>query len=151
MMPTENVQSLKDETVEEISTTNMGDNEYDDDEDLKDELEYITKDPIRKYQLTYNKSLCMSHKYPEVNVEDPAKDVELAPDEGNFPKDIMLEKDWDVKAYPHLHNPDGSNGKDQERRVRLTDQNYFMYTAYCQQRSKICKEPSIYILCCSLH
>ena len=130
MMPTLNVQSLKDETAQELLTSSKSDNEYDtannDDEDLKDELEYITKDPIRKYQFTYNKSLCMSHKYPEVNVEDPTKDIELAPGEGKFPNDIMLEKDWDVKAYPHLHNPDGSNGKDQERKVRLTDQNYFI-------------------------
>ena len=31
-----------------------------------------------------------------------------------------------MKAYPHLHNADGSNGKDQERRVKLTDQRYFI-------------------------
>ena len=38
----------------------------------------------------------------------------------------MRDYDWDIKAFPHLHNADGSNAKDQERRLRLTDQNYFV-------------------------
>jgi hypothetical protein len=33
---------------------------------------------------------------------------------------------WDVKAFPHLHNPNGSNGKDQERKSKLTDHYYFI-------------------------
>ena len=38
-----------------------GQDSDDDDEDLKDEVEYITKDPVRKYQFDYNKSLCTLH------------------------------------------------------------------------------------------
>ena len=38
----------------------------------------------------------------------------------------MSEKDWDIKAFPHLNNPNGSNGKDQVRKTRLTDQNFFI-------------------------
>ena len=35
------------------------------------EMEYIEKDPVRKYQLTdYNKSLCLSNMYPEVAPEN---------------------------------------------------------------------------------
>ena len=31
------------------------------------ETEFLTKDPVRKYQFAdYNKSLCMSNMYPEV-------------------------------------------------------------------------------------
>ena len=38
----------------------------------------------------------------------------------------MREKDWDIKAFPHLHNLDGSNAKDEDRKTRLTDQSYFI-------------------------
>ena len=38
----------------------------------------------------------------------------------------MSDEDWDIKAFPHLHNPDGSNGKDQDRVVKLSEQNYFI-------------------------
>ena len=102
-------------------------NELDsDDDDFRDEVEYITKDPVRKYQFDYNKSLCMAHKFPEIDTTDPTKDIELAPGEGKKPNDIMREIDWDIKAFPYLHNPDGSNGKDQERKTKLTEQNYFI-------------------------
>ena len=43
--------------------------------------------------------------------------VEVAPGEGQVPKDIMCDDDWDIKAFPHLHNPDGSNGKDQGEKL----------------------------------
>ena len=52
--------------------------------------------------------------------------ISVAPGEGKVPKDIMGEEDWDIKAFPHLNNPDGSNGKDQARGVRITDQNFFI-------------------------
>jgi hypothetical protein len=64
----------------------------------------------------------MANRYPEVASIDPTKDIEVAPGEG----DIMREKDWDVKAFPHWHNLDGSNGKDEDRKGRLTDQSYFI-------------------------
>ena len=35
----------------------------------KDEEEYREKDPIRKYQFDYNKTTCMTNKYPEANFE----------------------------------------------------------------------------------
>ena len=89
----------------------------DDDNDAeKDEIEYETKDPVKKYQFEYNKSLCMANKYPEISAND-IDTVSVAPGEGKIPKDIMGEEDWDIKAFPHLHNADGSNGKDQERKV----------------------------------
>ena len=66
------------------------------------------------------------NKYPEIDAMDPTKDIEVAPGEGKRPNDIMREKDWDVKAFPHLHNLDGSNGKDEERKTKVTDQSYFI-------------------------
>ena len=99
----------------------------DDDEcaEEKDDIEYETKDVVKRYQFEYNKSLCMSSKYPEVSANEN-NDVSVAPGEGKIPKDILNEDDWDIKAFPHLNNPDGSGGKDQERRARLTDQYYFI-------------------------
>ena len=67
----------------------------------------------------------MTGKYPEISINTEAS-VSIAPGEGQIPSDIMRDYDWDIKAFPHLHNTDGSNAKDQERRVRLTDQNYFI-------------------------
>ena len=95
-------------------------------EKLQDEIEYLTNDPVRKYKFTYNESLCMSHKYPETEAIDSTKEIEIAPGEGKRPRDLALEKDWDVKAFPHLHNPNGKNGKDEERQVKLTEQYYFI-------------------------
>ena len=36
----------------------------------------------------------------------------------------MADYDWDIKAFPHLHYPDGSNGKDQDHKVKLSEQIY---------------------------
>ena len=118
------------EVVDEIVTdeieANTRDNEDDESNAEKEEIEFITKDPVKKYQIKYNESLCMTDKYPEISVNNTESSVSLAPGEGQIPKDIMSDEDWDIKAFPHLHNPDGSNGKDQERVVRLTEQNYFI-------------------------
>ena len=74
-------------------------------------------DPVKKTQFVYDESVCMAPKYLEITV---------APGEGAKPRNRMNDKHWDVKAFPQLHNVDGSNGKDQERRVKLTDQRYFI-------------------------
>ena len=74
-------------------------------------------DPVKKTQFVYDESVCMAPKYLEITV---------APGEGQKPKNRMTDKHWDVKAFPQLHNLDGSNGKDQERKVKLTDQRYFV-------------------------
>ena len=68
----------------------------------------------------------MAPKYPEIEIEDKPKEIQVVPGEGKRPSDLLKEYDWDIKAFPHLHNPDGSNGKDAERSTKLTDQNYFI-------------------------
>ena len=110
--------------VDEIEKEDQNCDDEDNDAE-KDEIEYETKDPVKKYQFEYNKSLCMASKYPEISAND-GDTVSVAPGEGKIPKDIMGEEDWDIKAFPHLNNPDGSNGKDQERKVCLTDQKFFI-------------------------
>ena len=96
--------------------------------DEKEEIEYLTKDAVRKWQFDYNKSLCLTNKYPEVTAagNNDIPIIQIAPGEGKKPRDIMKDKDWDIKAFPHLNNPDGKNGKDHEREVKLTDQYYFI-------------------------
>ena len=134
------IQDLVDiETMDDGQTEDSNDVEnYEADNDAeKDETELISKDPIKKYQFKYNESLCMTDKYPEISVKTHTS-VDIAPGEGQVPKDIMTDEDWDIKAFPHLHNPDGSNGKDQERAVRLTEQNYFIHRI-CNKEKRFAK------------
>ena len=95
-------------------------------DELNEEIEYISKDPVRKYQFQYNKSLCLTNKYPEIEVIDHTKEIIIAPGEGQRPYDITKDIDWDIKTFPQLHNLDGSNGKDEERQTKLSDQSYFI-------------------------
>ena len=107
----------------------------------KEELEFKTKDPVQKFQFKYNESLCMTNKYPEIAVTNTEASVNIAPGEGQVPKDIMTDEDWDVKAFPHLHNPDGSNGKDQDRKVKLTEQKYFIQRI-CNKEKRFASSPA---------
>ena len=67
-----------------------------------------------------------------------------------MPKDILMEDDWDIKAFPHIHNLDGSNGLAHSREVRLTDQKYFIQRI-CNKSTKYSKcQPYIYAAVCSL-
>ena len=87
---------------------------------LTDEIlqeEYEAKDPVKKYQFHYDDSIVLTDKYPEISV---------APGENETPKNVLFDDNWDVRAFPGLHNWNGSNGKDQEREVKLTPQRYFI-------------------------
>ena len=90
------------------------------------------EDPIQKTQFIYDESVCMAPKYLEVTV---------APGEGQRPKNRMSDKDWEVKAFPQLHNADGSNAKDQQRAVKLTDQRYFVQRV-CNKETRFARCPS---------
>ena len=73
--------------------------------------------PLRRFQVDYDNSIALTDRFPEISV---------APGEGQTPKGMLSDKDIDIKAFPHLHNADGSNGKDQERAIKLSDQDYFV-------------------------
>ena len=98
---------VQDEVLEEIAESDGEDNEAE-----KDDIEYETKDPVKKYQFGYSNSLCFANKNPE----NEADTVSVTPGEGKMLKDIMTEEDRNIKAFPHLNNPNGSNGKDQEKK-----------------------------------
>ena len=53
----------------------------------------------------------------------------------------MGEEDWDIKAFPHLNNPDGTSGKDQDRKVRLTEQNFFIQKI-CNKERRFANSPA---------
>ena len=90
------------------------------------------KKGIKKDQFVYDTEVCMMDKYPEISV---------APGEGQVPENILYSKDWDIKAFPQLHNSDGSNGKDAERKVKLTDQRYFIQRI-CNKETRFAKSPA---------
>ena len=84
------------------------------------------KDAIKKWQFGYNRSTCMSHNYPEINYQDKSiGQVSVAPGEGKRPSNILQEKDWDLKSFPCLL-PDGKNSLQTKRKVKLSDQQYFV-------------------------
>ena len=64
-----------------------------------DEIEYRTKDPVRKFQIDYDKSLCLSEKFPEAflleNQQPHVSDVSVAPGEGKIPENILMSENWD--------------------------------------------------------
>ena len=83
------------EIIDEIEL-NVGDEKEDDNVEEKEEIEWVTKDPVKKYQFRYNDSLCMTNKYPEIAVTDNQVSINVAPGEGQIPKDIMADDDWDI-------------------------------------------------------
>ena len=82
----------------------------------QEEEEYMKKDPIRKFQYDYNKTTCMTNKFPEA---DSSSALDFAPAEGKIPTSILKDKDWDINSFPNLH-PSGQNKMFQEREMKLT-------------------------------
>ena len=50
--------------------------------------------------------------------------LNFAPAEGKVPTNFLDQEHWDIKSWPTLH-PDGKFGRDHQRKVKLTVQNYF--------------------------
>ena len=129
-----NIDAYSDKIKEEDSSksycekegTNKGDDNSDDDEE-----HYLRNDVIRKFQFDYDKSICMTERFPEaVMKESPPQSAEasrfaFAPGEGKIPENILDTDDWDSLAFPMKH-PDGKNNLHQERDKKLTEQYYFV-------------------------
>ena len=76
------ITQIRDKEVDEGSNDDNLDSKKDfEEEKEKDEEEYKEKDPIRKYQFDYNKTTCMTNKYPEANFESA---LSFAPAEGKI-------------------------------------------------------------------
>ena len=115
----------EDDSEEEESNDNT-----DGDKETSENREEPIKDPIKKFQFDHNQNTCLTNNYPEAAVNDNGKEVNcfeeinFAPAEGNYPTNILDEKDWDIKSWPTLH-PDGKFGIHHKRKTRLTEQQYF--------------------------
>ena len=135
--------TLQNEGEEEI--VDIGDeegpqNEQKEEED--EEKEYREKDVVKKNQAdVYGKSLALAQQYPEMEHGDEHNAVTIAPGEGEKPKNVLLDKDVDVQAFPDLNSPDGRYGLHEKRAVRLTDQNFFVQTI-CNRERKFAQNPS---------
>merc|ERR1712016_137460 len=80
----------------------------------------------------------LADQYPEI---EDYNAVTIAPGEGERPKNVLLDKDVDVQAFPDLNSPDGRYGLHEKRDVRLTDQNFFVQTI-CNMERKFARTPS---------
>ena len=125
------------ESIKRNDNSDLSDEFYsesnDSDDPETDDSEYALKnDVVRKYHFEYDKSLCLTNKYPEISV---------APGEGQKPQDLLRDKDWDIQAFPHLHNYDGSNGLHQERKVKLSNHQYFI-NRICNKDTRFSQTPA---------
>ena len=96
-------------------------------QDITDVDDDKERDPTRKFQFDYDRSVCMVDNYPEAALTD-TKDgncISFAPGEGKIPENILMTDDWDLDAFPMKH-PDGKNGLNESRDHKLTDQYYFV-------------------------
>ena len=108
------------ERIELDSEQENKDSEEQEEENLEEE--YVKKDPIRKNQYDYNKTTCLTNKFPEADSETS---FNFAPAEGKIPASILKDEDWDINSFPNLH-PTGRNKMFQERKRKLTPQQYLV-------------------------
>ena len=134
------LQNEGEEDIVDIGDEESPQNEQKEEED--EEKEYREKDVVKKNQAdVYGKSLALAAQYPEIDRGDEYNAVTIAPGEGEKPKNVLLDKDVDVQAFPDLNSPDGRYGLHEKRDVRLTDQNFFVQTI-CNMERKFARTPS---------
>ena len=118
----ENLESCQDMFQPEDEVKVESDSETDEE---SEDIEYRTKDPVKKHQFDYDITSCMIPKFPEAIPQNTQQELNFAPGEGKIPTNILKEDDWDVKSFPNLL-PSGRNGLHQKRVIKgLTDQQYF--------------------------
>ena len=139
----EGYELMKDSCIFQMLESPMAENQDDQlhaEQDEKDsgdddELEYNENDAVRKWQYTQDDNVLMDNMFPENQINVHADDspeianienegVSVAPGEGQMPTNILTEKDWDVKTFPHLF-PNGKYGLHYNREQRLTNLQYF--------------------------
>ena len=103
--------------------------EEEDEAEPSDQQKAREEHPIKKHQYVYDKSFFMADMHPEMDsCNQPSQPaiadrtihdhiITVAPGEDQKPVDVCYDPGWDVKAYPHLSNMDGSNGLSHARQV----------------------------------
>ena len=117
------------------------------DRELLDEIEYITKDPVRKFQFDYDRSVCLVDKFPEAAVSDNPTEISFAPGEGKVPENILMTDKWDIDAFPMKH-PDGKNGLNEDRIRKLSHQ-YYIVQRLRNEDQRFSSDPSYVFACAS--
>ena len=119
------------------------------DAELLDEIEYLNKDSVRKFQFDYEKSVCLVDKYPEAAVLDSPNELQqgvaFAPGEGKVPENILMTDKWDIDAFPMKH-PDGKNGMHADRERKLSDQ-YYIVQRLRNHDTRFANDPSYTFAC----
>ena len=118
------------EIAEGDAEVNRSDGEEQDSEAGKESEHTLydkNQDPVQRNQLVeVEESTCLVQNNPETERTSENSVISVAPGEDRRPEGMLQSKDWDVQAYPRLHNPDSSNGLHQDgRETRLTEQQYF--------------------------
>ena len=92
----------------------------------KDEMEeYLTKDPVAKFQFEYNRNTCFGNDVPEISVPEQINEpLCIAPGEGKIPTNLLMDDDWDMKSHPCL-DPVGQNNLNREREIKLSALQFF--------------------------
>ena len=123
-----------------LNTTGRNDVSQDGDEENQidrideENNEEIQKDPVRRYQFAYDEHVALASTCPVAHIDGNSltkkqtvcnrNSADVAPGEGQIPTNVLTEKQWDIKTYPHLF-PDGKNGMNAEgRQTNLTNQQY---------------------------
>ena len=128
------VENLKDEILEEVDDLNE-----------KEIEEYLLKDSVAKFQFDYNRNTCFANDMPEINVNEEVEEgIPIAPGEGQIPKDILQDKDWDMRAFPAL-DPEGKNSLNCDRNVKLSAQQFFQQRIFNINR-RFANTASLYLL-----
>ena len=98
-------------------------------ESIKEELYYKQNDSVRKFQIDYDESVCLTQRFPEAFTSDKANStstvLSLAPGEGKVPQNILFTENWDALAFPMKH-PTGEYNLNFKRESKLSDQYYFV-------------------------
>ena len=113
----------------------------------KEQEDYITHDPVKKWQFQYNQSTCFSNSYPEISYKEvDSERISVAPGEGKYPSNILEEKDWDLKSFPCLL-PDGKSSLHSKREVKLSEQDYFVQRIMNKDVRFACNPAYIFAAC----
>ncbi len=98
------------------------------DQEEESEKEYdAQQDPVKRNQYVPGEDdTCLIQNNPEMlrRLEDSV--INIAPGEGRRPVGLLYSNDWDIQAFPRLHNADGSQGLYQENRpTKISDLQFF--------------------------
>ena len=94
---------------------------------VEQEEEDIQNDPVRRQHFNYNEYSALVNGHPDIFLDSEGNqvaDLDFAPGEGKKPANFLYQKHWDIKSWATLL-PDGKFGLNHERKVKLTNQNYF--------------------------